>query len=541
MAAIAKSDQIREHLRDKGFNPPKSQETVMKHISEYYQEIAEDKREVIKKLKAEGQRFSVDLDEYTSIQNRRFMNVNLFFNNGYINLGLVRMKGSHKAGDCLELLEKKLESFGVSLSKDVVSETADGASVMQKLGVLSPAEHQACFAHALHLAVMGTIYNKKDENNNDEDNRQVEDADDCDEEADDSDEDAEDCDEDANDSGELLDEDELDPELGSACQPPELVPELKSVVDKVRKIARMFRRSPVKNDTLRTYTKVEFGHELGLLLDSKTRWNSLVLMLERYLKLRRAVTKSLIDFGETQEYVMSESELELISNIVNALEPLKAAAEMICRREANLLTADDTFKYLLLEIGSQESPLSRDLTKAPIARIGERRKSILVGLLKFLDTPGCLTERNDLATFKMPKKSDMISLAARLHKRLFDISQEEEGAGSLQDVIEPEINQEASLTFAQRLEQFVKEKKETSAQKETNLLKKDFTFFEATGERPVKLEKLYKALLTVRPSSVESERVFSTTGFFLTKFRTSLTDNHLSILVFLRNHFLLPK
>ena len=51
------------------------------------------------------------------------------------------------------------------------------------------------------------------------------------------------------------------------------------------------------------------------------------------------------------------------------------------------------------------------------------------------------------------------------------------------------------------------------------------------------LEKLYSALLSVRPTSVESEHTFSTTGLFATKLRSKLSDEHLSDLVILKFHF----
>ena len=79
------------------------------------------------------------MDEYSK-HGRRFMNINLHFNKGFINLGLERMLGWHNSNHCLELLIKKLDIFNVSLSIDVVCITTDGASVMEKLGNISPSE-----------------------------------------------------------------------------------------------------------------------------------------------------------------------------------------------------------------------------------------------------------------------------------------------------------------------------------------------------------------------------------------------------------------
>ena len=52
----------------------------------------------------------------------------------------------------------------------------------------------------------------------------------------------------------------------------ELSGDYKEVVDKVRKIVKLFRRSPTKNDdTLQPYVRREYGKELVLLLDCRTR------------------------------------------------------------------------------------------------------------------------------------------------------------------------------------------------------------------------------------------------------------------------------
>ena len=67
-----------------------------------------------------------------------------------------------------------------------------------------------------------------------------------------------------------------------------------TAIDKMRKIARIIRKSPVKNDTLQSYVKSQSRKGIHLILDCKTRWNRLVAMLERYIDLRSPVEKTLI-------------------------------------------------------------------------------------------------------------------------------------------------------------------------------------------------------------------------------------------------------
>jgi hypothetical protein len=64
-------------------------------------------------------------------------------------------------------------------------------------------------------------------------------------------------------------------------------------------------------------------------------------------------------------------------------------------------------------------------------------------------------------------------------------------------------------------------------------LSKEMNAFEASRKRTENLEKLYKALLNISPTSVASERAFSISGAFVTK-RISAYVVFLTIYVFLR-------
>ena len=65
--------------------------------------------------------------------------------------------------------------------------------------------------------------------------------------------------------------------------------------------------------------------------------------------------------------------------------------------------------------------------------------------------------------------------------------------------------------------------------------------YEANGKKTENLEKLYKALLTIKPTSVESERAFSAMGLFCTKLRNRLNDDTLDSLVMMRQYYLAKK
>ena len=63
-------------------------------------------------------------------------------------------------------------------------------------------------------------------------------------------------------------------------------------------------------------------------------------------------------------------------------------------------------------------------------------------------------------------------------------------------------------------------------------LQQDFKMFEATKKRSEHLELLLQALLTAKPTSVESERSFSVGGRLSTKIGSRLGDKTLSAVVF---------
>ena len=66
---------------------------------------------------------------------------------------------------------------------------------------------------------------------------------------------------------------------------------------------------------------------------------------------------------------------------------------------------------------------------------------------------------------------------------------------------------------------FLDEDLAESNQKSRNL-EKEFEIYEKSYQKSENLKKLEKALMAIKPSSVESERIFSSVGRIVTKFRT---------------------
>jgi hypothetical protein len=70
------------------------------------------------------------------------------------------------------------------------------------------------------------------------------------------------------------------------------------------------------------------------------------------------------------------------------------------------------------------------------------------------------------------------------------------------------------------------------------LLKKELAIFEVEGKRGANLESCYENLNSIPPnSSLEPERVFSRCGKTVTKIKSSLQDDSVDMLTFLRGYF----
>ncbi|GBL81611.1 hypothetical protein AVEN_93407-1 [Araneus ventricosus] len=116
----------------------------------------------------------------------------------------------------------------------------------------------------------------------------------------------------------------------------EVIPEYNDLLQKVRKVVKLFKRSPTKYDMyLQKYVKEDTGKELSLILDRRTRWNSLLAMIERFHKLKVCIDKALIDIGCDTKF--SGLEWSKIKDLIESLQPFKLALEPLCRRDSTML------------------------------------------------------------------------------------------------------------------------------------------------------------------------------------------------------------
>lgn len=543
-----KSYDIREGLKARGFKDiPKSAVTIRNMVLEYSKIIKQSTVHEISRLKSEGKRFSITFDEWTSIRNRRYININVHSVGGTMwNIGLVRAYGSVPAEKCLSLVEEKLKDFNLDISKDIVGVTTDGASVMVKLGKIIEAEHQQCMAHCINLAITDVLYKSTlnpsvdidvvEQNYNDDDVNDVDDDDDNND--DDIDE------EDGN--GIII---ELDASITTSNINIRHTG-ISSLVSKIRKVVKTFKNSPSKNDKyLQKYVREQLGKETALKLDIQTRWNSMLFMLEKFEEIKFCIQKALIDISSDIHF--SDEEFNLLSSIIAALTPVKLTVDALCRKDANLLTADASLTFMLDTLSQQKSAIALELLEALKSRILLRRtelSQILQYLQKGSQDVGEVFKR--ISKFTIIKK--IVSLTKRLTHENLEDTEDMEVVQETSLPISSQISNETVLESDKVNVNALKKKLQAAIDETLNTspvpafkkipgleqkIKDEITFFEKTGTKGTYLQNVYDFLMTIVPTSVESERAFSAAGYICTKIRSSLDDEAIDCLCFLRAYF----
>ena len=126
---LGKCQQIRKGMVARGYKPVKTQPGVVKKVNKYARNVRARYKKFFAKKKGEFVRFSVTNDEATKFC-KRYAAVNVHMPKGIpLGLGLVRIRGKLDAPAAANLVRKKLDTFGLDASCDVVANTTDGASV----------------------------------------------------------------------------------------------------------------------------------------------------------------------------------------------------------------------------------------------------------------------------------------------------------------------------------------------------------------------------------------------------------------------------
>jgi hypothetical protein len=124
-AIFCSSVDMRQGLIARGFsNVPKSPNTIRTSVIQYSQKVCQVVVNEMMRDMADGKKFSLTFDEWSSLANKRYMNINVHGVGGKVwSLGLVRVSGSMPADKCVKLVADKLKENSLSLDKDIVCVT----------------------------------------------------------------------------------------------------------------------------------------------------------------------------------------------------------------------------------------------------------------------------------------------------------------------------------------------------------------------------------------------------------------------------------
>lgn len=286
-------------------------------------------------------------------------------------------------------VNERLELFGVKPVEDIIGTTTDGARVCKKYGRELGVIHQLCY----DLAIQRAIYKKVDEDSAKQRKaRRIVKPSEYDSDATESDED--------NDEDETF---SYKPDFGN-------------VINKVRGIVKIFKKSPKLNDMLQDFVLEERQTKLQLVLDVRTRWHSMVLMLQTFARIAGPVKKALTALNCLEMW--SSDILMVIGEISEPLSLAKMAMDAISRDDANLLTAEGTFEWLFEELKRMNTALSQDLLVQLEVELDQRRQLKIVSLMKFFQNPKSLEEINS-SYFDMPPKREVFATATSLWNKYF--------------------------------------------------------------------------------------------------------------------------
>lgn len=292
---------------------------------------------------------------------------------------------------------------------------------------------------------------------------------------------------------------------------------------------------------------------MGLILDCKTRWSSLADMITRFLVLKEPIMKTLIDLKN--EITFSSSELALLQELSTSLNIVKVTVEALCQENANLLTAETALQFMVGKLQATNSFTSDQLLQALKKRITERRLLDLVCTLKYLHNPRIYYSETPSDIFPSPGNDTIAKVITEINVRYFSQIQDfdDNDDRSLFDHQQQrqrqnEAIQETAISFKEELQKKIDDTVSATSsistdinfscreELETSILMQ-MAVFDRGGPRQVNLSQAYDFLQCIPPTSVECERVFSSSKYICNHLRCALNDDSMDALSFLRSHF----
>lgn len=500
--SLTNSLALKHMFKRINFDLPKSQETILKTLCDLYNTRKEKIVGVIKKKIEQNLKVGLSLDEWTSISNRKYLNINVNFGDKtFLCLGLIRLNNSATSEYLYRVITERLFEFGIVFCDSVFYITTDGASVMQKLAAISNVLHLKCINHAIHLAVLDFFESEcvSIQYKNVSDEFSI-----------------------------CSSETEEYTQLNTISHI-----SINSAIQKVRKIVKVFRRSTLKNEILQKYIKQDFGTEAVLHYDCKTRWNSTHKMLNIFLKYIVQVKKAMLDLNI--EFELSLSEIHDIESYCATLNPLSDVVLVLSKKENNILATEKIIKMLYYELNMINNKFSKKMSGFILQRYNERRNKRLVSILEFFNERTSIESKDALFPLnnRLEIVSDILEIGSRYFRENFIGCEITIDESDKQDV------DNTNLSFLTRINStsvYFENIIQYGTRRSTDVLKDAVDDYIITGKLISPLSDMIKQLASMRSTSVDSERIFSIAGNVLTKSRNRMSDNTLDMIVFMKHN-----
>lgn len=430
----------------------------------------------------------------------------------------------------------------MELLKDVICLQSDGCNTMVSLGhkVSDVISHQLCYAHCLQLAICDTFYEKtgkisrsKDDSTEEEDNSENDELIDL-----------EDCvvpNEHYDDLMMVFDNNEVDLMIRK---------DILNLIKRIRMITKIFRRSACEL-VLDEIIFEKFKETIKLELDSVTRWTSMYQMLAKFIKLYECIESAIVKCKQKKFITYEESTIlnnfpiQLIQEPFNVLKQLVLMNEVLSKADTDLIEAENIKDFTIKELSKMKSPLANQLKYNLIKRYDQRR-TIYTQLLKYL-------RFKDLGNMNENEmKLELMTLMSRLFfnndNNSFDQSTHSSvSQNSLSSVSEQSTSIESAVcdNISDLMDRWTSYKikcksnqlPEIEPDTDEEIIKKEIEKFSALNKKGDNLVKLEKALSTIKPSTVDVERVFSHSRLVLTTERNRLGDKLADEIMFLKYYF----
>jgi hypothetical protein len=257
-------------------------------------------------------------------------------------------------------------------------------------------------------------------------------------------------------------------------------------------------------------------------------------MLETFVELFVCIKKAYLDLDK--KLTFSDEDVHFLRELLGPLKIVKTTVIEICSREINLVHVDEIFESILQRFIDMDSEFSNYFFQSLSKEIRHRR-TILSDSLLYLSTRTLHRPIHKLLEIQSSSKASLIELFERIAKTKFNYETTKHVVEESK-ISSPAANDDFETSLINITKKNIDQISQSSST--ANLrdsLRAEIQHFDNGGKRGDVLNFIYESLLSVPPTSVESERAFSSAGYICSYLRVNLSDKTLNDLCYLRSYF----